>query len=176
MQFYSIYSRLSSIRDQRMWFLKDGLYCFSTLIEIFAIMQKIIENWRNFTLCNEIIVFNISYQSFYCLQNTELSQYYPMVEMILRRRLQPIKFMTTICKMMWANMKSANPLSGLIPWNWLLFWGFTCNRRHTIKKRFSLVIYVGDSIPRNIESAGSKSYKFWKLNLAKNVFYFKNQY
>jgi len=35
---------------------------------------------------------------------------------------------------MCAKMKSANPLSGLIPWNWLLFCGLTCNRRQTEKE------------------------------------------
>merc|ERR1712038_320138 len=43
----------------------------------------------------------------------------------------PMKLMTTKCKMICAKMKSANPLSGLIPSNWDLFCGLTCNLRHT---------------------------------------------
>ena len=37
----------------------------------------------------------------------------------------PMKLMTTKCKMICAKMKSANPLSGLIPSNWDLFCGLT---------------------------------------------------
>ena len=33
--------------------------------------------------------------------------------------------------MIWANKKSAKALSGLMLSNWLLFWGLTCNLRHT---------------------------------------------
>lgn len=45
--------------------------------------------------------------------------------------IYPIKFITIKCKITWAKIKSANPRSGDIPTNTLLFCGFACNRKHT---------------------------------------------
>lgn len=43
-------------------------------------------------------------------------------------------------------MKSANPLSGLIPWNWLLFCGLTCNRRQTEKENVDIILERDEDI------------------------------
>lgn len=54
-------------------------------------------------------------------------------------RPYPMKFTTTICKITWARMKSANPRSGEMPINWDLFSGFTCKRRHTETKQKRII-------------------------------------
>lgn len=42
-----------------------------------------------------------------------------------------MKLITTMCSTRCANMKSANPRSGLRPRNSFLFSGFTCSRKQT---------------------------------------------
>ena len=44
------------------------------------------------------------------------------------KQIYPMKLITTKCKMIWAKMKSAKPLSGLIPSKCVLFCGFTCKK------------------------------------------------
>ena len=44
---------------------------------------------------------------------------------------QPMKFITTRWRTVWANKKSAKALSGETDWNSPLFVGLICIRRHT---------------------------------------------
>lgn len=63
---------------------------------------------------------------------------------------QPMKFITTRCKTVWANRKSAKALSGEMDKKSPLFWGLIWIRRHTGEKKTKKM--WTKNIPRNADS------------------------
>jgi hypothetical protein len=71
--------------------------------------------------------------------------------------IYPMKLITVKWRMQWANIKSANPRSGLIPQNWLLFAGFTWRRRQTEKFNYALIIRTAKIIDKILCTCQNKT-------------------